>query len=237
MTSTPLNDYVCCVASLRSENNATLKVRAYKKHDPLQCFDIVFFSTTYIHIPFIFEAPILETIQKEELAQVLANLSDGLQRAVSLFRFGRENSKKYIVSLSYSVEQPVLDEDWTPPSRVANRYEWSVNKFAKETLSEISFFYLNSMRLNDGSLYLSITATNSKDKRYHLYCQDVRYLQTPTISACEPFQIADRDDAAHLANKIGLDVRSNVGLLTTLAQNVPVQILCSNFLISPIPNS
>ncbi len=237
MTSISLNEYVCCLISFNSEDSATTKVRAYKKHDPSQSFDIDFFHTTYIHAPVAFEEPSLVEVPAKEAAHVFLNLPEGLQKGVSLFRFGDEDSEKYIVSGSHSIEQTVSGENWTPPSVMANNFEWPKDKYTKGGLSEITFFYLNSMHLTDGLLYLSITATNSKDKAYHLYCQDVRYLQIPTMSACEPFQVAGKKDTANVVNKIGLGKHSNVSLLETLANNVPIRILCSNFTISPISNA
>lgn len=237
MTNISLDDYTCCLISFNSENNATTTIRAYKKQNPSQCFDIVFFSTSYLQLPSLFEEPSMMMIQQEKMLHVLSNLPDGLRKSISLFRFGEENSEKYVASLGYSIQKPVLDTDWIPPNVVASKHEWSEDSDAKERLSEISFFYLNSMHLNEGLLYLSIVATNSKDKRYHLYCQNAQYLQIPSISTCEPFRVANRMDTIHVVNKIGLDMKSNISLLTTLAEKVPVQILCSNFLISPIPNN
>lgn len=239
MTNILPYDCKCFLMSYKPENLSTITLRAYRKNDPSQCFDINFFTTHYLSIPVVFEETLLVIASEEETSRVLRFLTGfpkGLQKTALVFRFGPKNSGRYIVSGAYSIQQQVGNGNEKPPENKREKPKWEKYKETPKELSKISGFYLSAMLLMEWRFYLSITATTHSNKEaYHIECQDVQYLQAPVISmlGCKPFSIADKDDTAHFIQENRLEKQSDLILLKTIVENAPVNILCSSFFIEP----
>jgi hypothetical protein len=228
----------CFVISYKPENRSTVTLRAYRNNDSLQCLDINFFTTHYLCLPVAFEETLLEIASEEETLHILpflVGLPEGLRQTATVFRFGPKNSGKYIVSSAYSIQQQVLNEGKITLEPKEKQLKLKKNTEIPMELSKISGFMLNTMFFMEGRSYLSITATTDiYNEVYHMECQGIQYLQAPVASwlGCEPFSIADMDEAIRFAQKNGCEKQSDIILLKTSAKNAPVNILCTNLLIS-----